>query len=92
MSLNRRRAGKTERPNCCDAADSGLPLEPQYSEDGVDLTVIRWMLSMTPEQRLETLQNYVRTILRIRGGQTDTLETYPLPRTVMHEVRPPCRR
>ncbi len=41
--------------------------EPTYSEDGVDLTLIRWMLSLTPAERLRTLQNAVRSILRLRG-------------------------
>ena len=41
--------------------------EPTHSADGVDLTLIRWMLSMTPAERLETLQNTVRSILRIRA-------------------------
>ena len=72
MSLNRRRAARAEDATCRDAAESVVPREPQFSEDGVDLTVIRWMLSMTPKQRLETLQNHVRTILRIRGEQTTT--------------------
>jgi len=40
--------------------------EPTHSEDGVDLTLIRWMLSMTPAERLDTLQNTVRSIVRIR--------------------------
>jgi hypothetical protein len=40
--------------------------EPAHSEDGVDLTLIRWMLSMTPAERLDTLQNTVRSIVRIR--------------------------
>ena len=29
--------------------------DPIYSEDGVDLSLIRWMLSMTPTERLQTL-------------------------------------
>jgi len=40
--------------------------ETAYSEDGVDLTVIRWMLSMTPAERLETLQNHISSVMRIR--------------------------
>jgi hypothetical protein len=40
------------------------------SEDGVDLTLIRWMLSLTPAERLEVLQNTVASILRLRGDQT----------------------
>jgi hypothetical protein len=31
--------------------------EPAYSEDGVDLTLIRWMLSLTPLERLQHLQD-----------------------------------
>jgi hypothetical protein len=39
-----------------------------YSEDGVDLTLIRWMLSMTPTERLQTLQQNIRSIMRLRSG------------------------
>lgn len=41
--------------------------EPTHDESGVDLTLIRWMLSMTPAERLQTLQHTARSILRIRG-------------------------
>ena len=40
--------------------------EPTHSPDGVDLTLIRWMLSLTPEERLEVLQGPVWSILRLR--------------------------
>jgi len=40
---------------------------PAYSEDGVDLTLIRWMLSRTPAQRLEFLEQRINDILAIRG-------------------------
>jgi hypothetical protein len=36
-----------------------------YSEDGVDLTLIRWMLSLIPTQRLENLQMNINNILRL---------------------------
>ena len=39
-----------------------------HSEDGVDLTLIRWMLSMTPAERLKTLQGYIRSVTRLRDG------------------------
>lgn len=32
------------------------PAEPEHAPDGVDLTLGRWMLSLTPEQRLRVLQ------------------------------------
>jgi hypothetical protein len=53
-------------------ADHELPLPPEdlptHSEDGVDLTLIRWMLSMTPAERLQTLQRTVQSILSLRDA------------------------
>jgi hypothetical protein len=46
-------------------ADDEMPL-PEYREDGVDLTLIRWMLSLTPAERLSFLQERINDILRIR--------------------------
>jgi hypothetical protein len=37
-----------------------------YSEDGVDLTLIRCMLAFTPAERLQVLEEYVDDILSIR--------------------------
>jgi hypothetical protein len=37
-----------------------------YSSDGVDLTLIRWMLSLTPAERLEFLEQRVNEIISIR--------------------------
>jgi hypothetical protein len=44
---------------------------PTYSQDGVDLTLIRWMLSLSPLERLETLQQTVQSILRLRGEESE---------------------
>ena len=49
-----------------DGAPSTLP-PPAFSEDGVDLTLIRWMLSLSPADRLAVLQANVRSILRLRN-------------------------
>jgi hypothetical protein len=38
----------------------------EYSEDGIDLTLIDWMLSLTPAERLAFLQKHVNRILAIR--------------------------
>lgn len=38
-----------------------------YSPDGVDLTLIRWTLSLTPAQRLEFLERRVAAITEIRA-------------------------
>jgi len=42
-----------------------------YSEDGVDLTLIRWMLALTPAERLETLQQYVDSVLSVRAWNSE---------------------
>jgi hypothetical protein len=41
---------------------------PTHSEDGVDLTLIRWMLSLTPAQRLDVLQQTIGAIVRLRDA------------------------
>ena len=41
---------------------------PTHSEDGVDLTLIRWMLSLTYAERLAFLQNHIRAIARVRDA------------------------
>ena len=43
-----------------------------YTKDGVDISLIRWMLSMTPTQRLQTLQNNIRSVMRLRGEKPTT--------------------
>ena len=46
-----------------------------YSEDGVDLTLVRWMLSLTPDQRLQVLQDFVNALIEIR--EENGLSGYP---------------
>ena len=52
--------------------DSSLEDGPLYSESGVDLTLIHWMLSLTPAERLQMLQQTVRSILRLKGDISHT--------------------
>jgi hypothetical protein len=40
---------------------------PEHSDDGVDLTLIRWMLSLTPRERLAVLQDQVDSLLKLRA-------------------------
>ncbi len=42
--------------------------KPSHSEDGVDLTLIRWMLSLTPAERLEVLQQHIWAIASLRDA------------------------
>jgi hypothetical protein len=39
----------------------------EYSANGVDLTLIRWMLSLTPAERLQVLQRFVNSVEEIRA-------------------------
>jgi hypothetical protein len=47
--------------------DSEAEPEPLFSPEGVDLTLIRWMLSLVPLERLQVLQETLRSIERLRG-------------------------
>ena len=42
--------------------DEGVEGLVDYSEDGVDLTLIRYALSLTPEERLTVMQDCVNFI------------------------------
>jgi hypothetical protein len=44
-----------------------VPPLPDYSEDGVDLTIIRWMLALAPAERLRFLEERMADILFIRS-------------------------
>jgi hypothetical protein len=46
-----------------------LAAEPAYSDDGIDLTLIRWMLSLTPMERLRVLESTVASILSLRHAR-----------------------
>jgi hypothetical protein len=42
-----------------------------YDSAGVDLTLIRWMLSMTPAERLAILQDFVDFVWDARGEDAE---------------------
>lgn len=48
---------------------STLPIAATPAEDGVDVSLIRWMLAMTPAERLQTLQGMIGSLARLRDGQ-----------------------
>ncbi len=43
----------------------------ECSPDGVDLTLIRWMLEMTPAERLEALQSFIDSVWELRGWDAE---------------------
>ena len=38
-----------------------------HGNDGVDVTLIQWMLTLTPEERLHVLQQNIQSIMRLRS-------------------------
>jgi hypothetical protein len=54
-----------------DSDMSAIAPLPDYSEDGVDLTLIRWILSLTPAERLAFLEERINEILAIRDWNVD---------------------
>lgn len=61
---------KTKSPNSL--KQSASIKGPLYSKSGVDVTLIRWMLSLTPAERLQILQQTIHSILRLKGGVSNT--------------------
>jgi hypothetical protein len=52
-----------------EAAQEVAEMQAQaYDEDGVDRTLIRWMLSLTPRDRLRVLEDHNRSLMRILNG------------------------
>ena len=42
-----------------------------YESDGVDVTLIRWMLALTPVERLAILQDFVDFVWEARGEDAE---------------------
>ena len=49
-----------------------MDTESPYAPDGTDLTLIRWMLAMTPAERLEALQGFVDSVWEALGDDAET--------------------
>jgi len=43
----------------------------ELDDDGVDVTLIRWMLSLSPEERLAVLQGFVDSIAAMSDEPSD---------------------
>ena len=44
--------------------------EQEYSDDGVDITLIRWMLSLTPEERLRLAEEWAAELYELQASYT----------------------
>lgn len=40
--------------------------EAEVADEGIDLSLVRWALSLTPQERLDTLQRNVDALTRLR--------------------------
>lgn len=54
-----------------DPSDDSATDRLTHSPDGVDLTLIRWMLSLTFDERLEVLQQHLQAIASLRDANPD---------------------
>ena len=46
------------------------PTEPgTVVDDGVDVSLIRWMLDLSPSERLEVLQGFADSVGELRDGE-----------------------
>jgi hypothetical protein len=59
------------RPQQFPNAPAAAPRQPlqEESAEGIDLTLIRWTLSLTPTERLDLLQDWVDGLAELRRGR-----------------------
>ncbi len=57
------------QPSSVDTEPAPDHVPPEESPDGVDLTLIRWTLNLTPLERLELLQDWVDGLAELRHGR-----------------------
>jgi hypothetical protein len=46
-------------------------IDGAFSDDGIDLTVIRWMLDLTPTERLRAVQDLIDAARALRAAAGD---------------------
>ncbi len=62
--------GRTAEPASRGEGAAGGPTEAAAGGgDGVDVSLVRWMLSMTPRQRLRLLKSNLRSIRKLRNAR-----------------------
>ena len=49
-----------------------IDAQSAYAPDGTDLTLIRWMLSLTPAERLDALQGFIDALWKVKGADAET--------------------
>jgi hypothetical protein len=51
--------------------DDPAPAEPLVNDEGVDLTLIRWSLGLTPLERLRVLEGHMDFAAKVRETRRD---------------------
>ena len=59
-------AGVVSKPGTPANSELELDLEGAFSDDGVDLTLIHWMLRRTPTERLQAAQDLIDATWALR--------------------------
>lgn len=49
--------------------------KPDYDENGVDLSLVRYSLSLTPTQRLKAVENFMNAMASVRAAPTLTADS-----------------
>ncbi len=49
------------------------PTPPEYDENGVDLSLVRYSLSLTPTQRLKAVENFMNAMASVRPAPSPPL-------------------
>jgi hypothetical protein len=67
------------------------PFAPTAADDGIDVSLIRWALSLTPQQRLEVLQANAEALVRLQHVAAADLAVPQMYRRALRErdARPP---
>lgn len=51
--------------------DDPMPPDPLVNDEGVDLTLIRWSLALTPLERLRVLEDHMNFAAKVREARRD---------------------
>lgn len=57
---------KTSDPNCAPTPEQASAPAPDYAKSGVDRSLIRWMLSLTPTERLLVIQQQINAVQEMK--------------------------
>lgn len=64
-----------QAPTAANGAESSVDPDAAFDEDfgdRVDVTLIRWMLSLRPGQRLDVLQSFLGGVAELTGAQASS--------------------